>query len=172
MGFYSPSQLIQDARRHHIMVLPIDVNHSSWDHQVLSSPNRQQPPIRLGLRLVKGLSKEAGERIYAAQRGQGFSDIGDLRRRASLDRRSMEALAAADALLSISGNRYQSHWQTMAMEDESPLLPADTHLHHHHDEESAIESTCPRRGGDCRLPEYGAHLKVASTGLAASSVPI
>jgi len=140
MGFYSPSQLIQDARRHHIMVLPIDVNHSSWDHQVLSSPNRQQPPIRLGLRLVKGLSKEAGERIHAAQRGQGFSDIGDLRRRASLDRRSMEALAAADTLSSISGNRYQSHWQTMAMEDESPLLPADTHLRHHHDEESVIEA--------------------------------
>ena len=48
MGFYSPSQLIQDARRHHILVLPVDVNHSSWDHQLLSATNHQQPPIRLG----------------------------------------------------------------------------------------------------------------------------
>ncbi|MDW3190523.1 hypothetical protein R8O02_30415, partial [Vibrio sp. Vb0932] len=28
MGFYSPSQLVQDARRHGVEVLPICVNHS------------------------------------------------------------------------------------------------------------------------------------------------
>jgi error-prone DNA polymerase len=123
MGFYSPSQLIQDARRHHIMVLPVDVNRSSWDHQILSSADQQQPPIRLGLRLIKGLSEPAGQRIHTAQRQRAFANVADLRQRACLDRGDMEALAAADALSGISGNRYQSHWQTMALEDHRPLLP-------------------------------------------------
>ncbi len=131
MGFYSPSQLIQDARRHDILVLPIDVNHSSWDHQLLSTTDRRQPPIRLGLRLVKGLSEAAAKRIDAARLTQTFSSVADLRQRASLDRGSMESLAAADALSSISGHRYQSHWQTMALEDYRPLLADNPPLTHH-----------------------------------------
>ena len=50
----------------------------------------------------------------------------------------MEALAAADALSSLSGNRHQSHWQTMALEDNRPLLPADTALRHRGDDDAAI----------------------------------
>jgi len=138
MGFYSPSQLIQDAQRHHIMVLPVDVNHSGWDHQILSQGKHQQPPIRLGLRLVKGLSESAGQRIQAAQQIRPFTDIADLRKRAGLDRGNMEALAAADALSSMSGNRYQSHWQTMALEEHRPLLPADTGLYHRTNDETAM----------------------------------
>ena len=133
MGFYSPSQLIQDARRHDVLVLPVDVNHSNWDHQLLSSDNPAQPHVRLGLRLVKGLSATAGQRIAAAQKTRVFSDVADLRRRASLDRANMEALAAADALASISGHRYQSHWQTMALEDDRPLLTADSEPSRHSD---------------------------------------
>ena len=133
MGFYSPSQLIQDARRHDVLVLPVDVNHSNWDHQLLSSDNPAQPHVRLGLRLVKGLSATAGQRIAAAQKTRVFSDVADLRRRASLDRANMEALAAADALASISGHRYQSHWQTMALEDDRPLLAADSEPSRHSD---------------------------------------
>ena len=131
MGFYSPSQLIQDARRHDILVLPIDVNHSSWDHQLLSTTDSRQPPIRLGLRLVKGLSEAAAKRIDTARLTQAFSSVADLRQRASLDRGSMESLAAADALSSISGHRYQSHWQTMALEDYRPLLADNPPLTHH-----------------------------------------
>jgi error-prone DNA polymerase len=126
MGFYSPSQLIQDAQRHNISVFPIDVNQSNWDHQLLSATEHNQPPIRLGLRLVKGLSKKGGRRIVE-QRHNPYRQIGDLRRRASLDKRDMEALAAADALASLSGHRYQSQWQIMALEAPKPLLQ-DEHL--------------------------------------------
>jgi len=133
MGFYSPSQLIQDARRHDILVLPIDVNHSSWDHQLLSTTDSRQPPIRLGLRLVKGLSEAAAKRIDTARLTQAFSSVADLRQRTSLDRGSMESLAAADALSSISGHRYQSHWQTMALEDYRPLLADNPPLTHQAD---------------------------------------
>ncbi|MBK6508762.1 MAG: error-prone DNA polymerase [Haliea sp.] len=144
MGFYSPSQLIQDARRHGVVVLPIDVNHSEWDHQLLdhqllsqrSTHNTQptlrqltpeqstlrQPLLRLGMRLVKGLSREGAQRVVEARRRQPFRQVSNLRLWASLDKRDMEALADADALQSLSGHRHQSQWQIMALESPKPLL--------------------------------------------------
>jgi error-prone DNA polymerase len=118
MGFYSPSQLVQDARRHGVVVLPIDVNHSTWDHQLLD----HQPLLRLGMRLVKGLSREGAQRVVEARRRQPFRQISNLRQWASLDKRDMEALADADALQSLSGHRHQSQWQIMALESPKPLL--------------------------------------------------
>jgi len=129
MGFYSPSQLVQDARRHGITVLPVDVNQSDWDHRLLESrPARQeQPPIRLGLRLVKGLSREGAQRIVEARRQAPFNQVSHLRQRARLDRRDMEALADADALASLSGHRHQAQWQIMALEQPRPLLRDELH---------------------------------------------
>ena len=31
MGFYAPAQLVADARKHDVKVLPVDVNRSNWD---------------------------------------------------------------------------------------------------------------------------------------------
>ncbi|MEM1155884.1 MAG: OB-fold nucleic acid binding domain-containing protein, partial [Pseudomonadota bacterium] len=127
MGFYSPSQLIQDARRHKVTVLPIDVNQSQWDHQLLDARNtaQQQPPMRLGFRLVKGLSREGAQRIVEARQQGAFRQVSNLRKRAQLDKRDMEALADADALASLSGHRHQSQWQIMALEQPKPLLQAE-----------------------------------------------
>ncbi len=119
MGFYSASQLVQDARRHRVPVLPVDVNHSNWDHQMLSDDAHT---LRLGFRLVKGLSQEGAERIVSQRRLQPFLHVSDLRLRAQLDRRDMEALADADALAALSGHRHQSQWQIMALEEKRPLL--------------------------------------------------
>tara|TARA_R100000005_G_scaffold90216_1_gene61327 strand:- start:2599 stop:5718 length:3120 start_codon:yes stop_codon:yes gene_type:complete len=122
MGFYSPSQLVQDARRHGVTVLPADVNHSSWDHRLLDSDGSSQQAIRLGLRLVKGLSRDAAQRVMEARRQAPFQQVSQLRQRAGLERRDMETLADADALASLSGNRHQSQWQIMALEQPRPLL--------------------------------------------------
>ena len=124
MGFYSPSQLIQDARRHKVMVLPVDVNHSHWDHQLLNDREHalHQCPLRLGLRLVKGLSREGAERIMEQRQRTPFLHVSDLRKRGQLDRRDMEALADADALSGLSGHRHQTQWQIMALEEKRPLL--------------------------------------------------
>ena len=69
MGFYSASQLVQDARRHGVRVLPIDVLASHWDC-TLEGPLAAvpgvalpQPAVRLGLRLVSGLATAAGQRL-------------------------------------------------------------------------------------------------------------
>jgi error-prone DNA polymerase len=122
MGFYTPSQLLQDARRHGVAVLPVDVNQSDWNHLLLQSRGATQPPIRLGLRLVKGLSREGARRLVEARARGPFRQIAQLRQRAALERRDMEALADADALASLSGHRHQSQWQIMALEQPRPLL--------------------------------------------------
>ncbi|MEO8297438.1 MAG: error-prone DNA polymerase [Burkholderiales bacterium] len=74
MGFYQPAQLIQDAQRHGVRVLPADVLHSDWDCTLETDPhadaNPQRPTIRLGLRLVKGLSEAAAQRLVQARTGQ------------------------------------------------------------------------------------------------------
>ncbi|MBT41836.1 MAG: error-prone DNA polymerase [Idiomarina sp.] len=118
MGFYSPSQLIQDAKRHGVRFLPLDINKSDWDYQWLSD---QGSVIRLGLRQISGLSKE--RLINALQcRDDGFSHIESLRQ-AGLYESDIEALAKADALQSISGHRYQASWDALMISDEQlPLF--------------------------------------------------
>ncbi len=132
MGFYTPSQLIQDARRHGVMVLPVDANQSEWDHQLLEQAaesvgsagdnDRARHAIRLGLRLVRGLSREGAQRLVEARAQAPFHQVSDLRRRAQLGKRDMEALADADTLKALSGHRHQAQWQIMALEAPRPLL--------------------------------------------------
>ena len=52
MGFYQPAQLVQDARRHGVTVLPVDIRYSDWDC-ALTKTNKNIPQLRLGLRLIK-----------------------------------------------------------------------------------------------------------------------
>ena len=138
MGFYSPSQLIQDLRRHDVPVLPADAAVSEWgctlEELAASDPSivvpaqagtqfqALQPALRLGLCLVKGLSQAAGERLVAARRAQAFADAADLARRARLNRHDMEALAAASALVSLSGHRRSALWDVAGIGRMPPVL--------------------------------------------------
>ncbi len=126
MGFYSPSQLVQDARRHNIKIDPVDVQHSNWDHR-LELPegpvtSTRQPTVRLGLRIVRGLAKAAAMRIEAARNDRGFSSLSDLVRRTQLDSKDRQALAAANALRHFSAHRHQAHWQILGIEPARPLF--------------------------------------------------
>ena len=224
MGFYGPAQLVQDAKRHGVVVLPPDVTMSDWDCALeeesgseakkmaekmvekmgsdqtyfesnppfplvnqtqaainsgaftssaalrervgvrglfapspsgrglgrgqttfvasAADPHPSLPPagegetcrpaVRLGLRLVQGLNEGAARRIEAARADQPFASIDDLARRAQLDTRELNQLAAADALLSLAGHRRQQVWQSSALKaapeflrdapiDEAPL---------------------------------------------------
>lgn len=114
MGFYSASQLVQDAQRHQVDVLPVDVTASSWETSLVlpESPGAcQRPAVRLGLNQIKGLPKEIGLRIEAVRTQASFSDLHDLAQRAGLERADLDRLAAADALRPLSGNRRQARWQ-------------------------------------------------------------
>ncbi len=112
MGFYSASQLIQDAQRHGVRVLPVDVQHSHWDCTL------EGGAVRLGLRRVRGLSQAGGEAV-AGQRP--YRDVPDLAARSGVDKRDLDALAAADALAAIAGHRRLARWETLGVEKLQPL---------------------------------------------------
>ncbi len=109
MGFYSPSQLVQDAHRHGVAVRPVDVAASAWDSTLETDGG-----VRLGLREIAGFAQAAAERIAAARAARPFADVGDLAARAALNRRDLDLLAAADALASLAGHRRQAAWAATA----------------------------------------------------------
>ncbi len=121
MGFYSASQLIQDARRHDVEVRKVDVNASDRDC-TLEAGDSGAAALRLGLRQVKGLSAEAATRIVAARPENGYTSIQCLVEATALGRRELGALATAGALESLAGHRHQARWAVAGVEEPSPLF--------------------------------------------------
>ena len=152
MGFYTPSQLVQDARRHGVEVRPVDVCSSEWDCTLETTPAAALPPllveegknpsppckggvpvaqaeggvvqpaVRLGFRLVQGLSQAGAERIVAARRNSAFDNVENLARRAELNRHDLKCLAAAGAFEALSGHRRHAYWQVAGIETGAHLL--------------------------------------------------
>ncbi|WP_374483266.1 error-prone DNA polymerase [Zoogloea sp.] len=123
MGFYGPSQLIQDARRHGVEVRPADVGTSDWECTQEPSSNAPDiPAARLGLRLVKGFNAAAAERIVVARQDSAFLSVDDLTRRAGLDPGELRALASAGALASLAGHRRQAWWDASGAHSAPGLL--------------------------------------------------
>ncbi|WP_291218435.1 error-prone DNA polymerase, partial [Hydrogenophaga sp.] len=117
LGFYTPSQLVQDAKRHGVEVRPVDVVHSNWDCTL-----EEGGAVRLGLRLISGLRREATDRLVDARANQPFTTTQDLARRANLDQPQMKLLAAADALAGLSGHRRQQVWDAAALRTAPELM--------------------------------------------------
>lgn len=127
LGFYSASQLVQDARRHDVVVWPVCVQASDWDctlHERTPTPGqpRPQPAVRLGLRQVAGLGEGAARRLLAARAQSPFADTADLARRSALDAGALRTLAGADALAALAGHRRQQVWDASALTPAPPLL--------------------------------------------------
>ncbi|GAB3776689.1 error-prone DNA polymerase [Ramlibacter monticola] len=146
MGFYAPAQLIQDAQRHGVTVLPPDVSFSDWDSKLWadsklgsdsnfssekleSDPNLRphlhpnlRPAVRLGLRQVGSLSEAGAQRIVQARAARPFANVEDLALRAQLDLKDLNALAAADALRSLAGHRRQQVWEASAQQKAPDML--------------------------------------------------
>ena len=120
LGFYSPDQLLQDARRHGITVLPVDVRHSDWDCTLDFS--KGPAAIRLGLRLVDGCSETAVQALMRERARRPFDDVGDLCQRTGLDRRQQGLLADAGALRGLSGHRHRARWDISGVENRLPLF--------------------------------------------------
>jgi error-prone DNA polymerase len=112
------------------------------------------------LRLVKHLSGEGAARLLTARAARAFDGIADLAGRGELDRRDLEALAAADALASLAGHRHRAVWQVTGVERALPLLPAATAQ-----AEGIPMLRAPREGQDI-IADYG------STGLTLRRHPL
>ncbi|HEY6864929.1 MAG TPA: error-prone DNA polymerase [Burkholderiales bacterium] len=116
MGFYSPSQLVQDARRHGVEVLPVDATVSGWECAL------EGETVRLGLLMVQGLSEAAAKRLVEARGGRAFESVDDLAHRALLDRRDLKCLAAAGALAPLAGHRRHAHWAVAGVQTAGHIL--------------------------------------------------
>jgi error-prone DNA polymerase len=140
LGFYAPAQLIAEAKRSGVTILPVDVNHSDWDSQLTKlvdhpadhnagAKNAEQTchALRLGLRLVKGLARGEGERI-AASRDSAFAAMDEVMQRADVSARAIQAIAAADGFTSLGLARRQALWQARRLgrqrHHELPLFAA------------------------------------------------
>ena len=123
MGFYTPSQLVQDARRHGVEVRAVDIVRSDWEAK-LEISQTVQPAVRLGLNLIRGLSQEVGWRIEEARAIKPFHDLPDLALRANLSPADMQALAAANALSSLAGHRHEALWHASVATPDKALLKA------------------------------------------------
>lgn len=130
LGFYDPSDLVQDARRHNVEVLPVDINESEHDHTLIPGqtidPNTRQPApaVRLGFRLVAKLSNHGIEQMLTAREQGRFISADDLVRRSGIHQGDQQALSNAGALERIAGNRHQAQWDLLGVE-QLPALLAD-----------------------------------------------
>ena len=150
MGFYSPGEIVQDARRGRggrvsVEIRPVDVTCSDWDNSLEGGRFRTgtddggQAAIRLGFRQVKGLTEAAAQAIVAARAQRPFADVRDLCLRARLGEKARSALAEAGALEALAGHRHAARWAVAGIERQRPLLPGSP-------DEEAIALPAPTRG--------------------------
>jgi len=149
MGFYGPSQIVQDVQRHGVKVRPVDVRYSDWDNALEADPASpiQSPAIRLGLRQVRGFREDVAHRLSAARARHAFTDMADLCARAGLDKHHQEALAEAGALRGLAGHRHRARWLMAGVEPQLPLFG------HVSPEEQAIVLPPPSQAEDT-LADY------------------
>jgi len=128
MGFYAPAQLVQDARRHGVEVLSADVNASDWDCTL------ENGALRLGLRMIGGLSEASGKRISSLRPFRSVTQL-------DLNRKELRCLAAAGALRSLAGHRRLAYWAATGAGPRAPLDAAPA-------EPPAPALRAPREGED------------------------
>ena len=136
MGFYAPAQIVRDAREHGVEIRPPDVNFSNWDCS-LEAVSKKRPPegpyrhadecfaLRLGLRLLRGLSEEHASSIAAARRrGGAFRDFEEFAQRTGLPRTALQLLSRGDALASLNTSRRDAYWKALPPREKMPLVDA------------------------------------------------
>ncbi|TCD05098.1 DNA polymerase III subunit alpha [Erythrobacteraceae bacterium CFH 75059] len=140
MGFYAPAQIVRDTVEHGVPVLPVDVNHSSWDCTLEpagrghtapegdgAGRSARHPALRLGLRQIDGLPEAVAARLVHEREEHGpFADVRALRERTGLSPAHIERLASADAFGSMGLSRRQALWDARSL-IAGPDLPLFAH---------------------------------------------
>ena len=123
MGFYSPDQVLQDARRHGVEVRPVDIRQSQWESTLeVASTSTGELAIRLGLHMIKGLAESDGQRLLAARDTPGCDSVERLAARSGVKRAVLSRLADAGALEGLAGDRHRARWATAGVEASLPLF--------------------------------------------------
>ena len=128
MGFYAPATIVDDARRHGVRVLPVDVRYSDWDCTLeKGAGDLLAPAVRIGMRYVKGLGEADWQRIDNARRAGPFRSVTDFASRTELHQGILDRLAEAGALSSRSPRRRQALWQVRGVHAAGgDALPLET----------------------------------------------
>ena len=128
MGFYAPAQIVRDARAHGVEIRPVCVVESEWDTTIVGKGRpgtEDRLPLRLGLRIVAGLSAEHAGKIVTARAERPFASIEDVWRRSGVPLAALERLAKADAFAGMGLDRRQALWAIRGLgEKPLPLLAA------------------------------------------------
>ncbi|HEX2766366.1 MAG TPA: PHP domain-containing protein [Candidatus Limnocylindria bacterium] len=126
MGFYSPAVVINDAKRHGIAVLPIDVNESAWEHDTRWIPrDAGEWAIRLGLRQVKGIDERARETLERERANGPYTGVRDFVARTGLGEQVVERLISIGAFDWTDAPRRELLWQLRTtLADANPQKPA------------------------------------------------
>lgn len=127
LGFYQPAQLINDARRRGITVLPVDINKSEYDNsleRITSNEYGKCLAVRLGFREINDFDNEKAQLISQWRSDTPFISIQDLAHRSELTPVDLQCLASADVFRNISGNRHDARWEAAAIVPNSNLLNA------------------------------------------------
>jgi error-prone DNA polymerase len=172
MGFYAPAQLVRNAREHGVTVREVDVNHSQWDCTLEadgvgseirgenltiennSTANLTPDPLalRLGMRLIKGLSEVHAQQVTQARLQGPFVSWEDFTRRVQLPAAALRTLSQADAFGSLRLSRRQALWQSLACDRTANDLP----LFANHVDDEPIPLSLPRMSApDQVLADYG-----------------
>ena len=124
MGFYTPATLVEDAKRHGVVVLPVDVNKSRWDCTLDAGR------VRMGVRYVKGLGVVEREHIESVD--APFPNLATFVRETGLNKKALHALAEAGAFECFGLNRRDAIWQVRSLarfaRDSLPLEPASSQI--------------------------------------------
>jgi error-prone DNA polymerase len=134
MGFYSPAQLVADAKRHGVEVRPVDINFSQGDCTLESTKplapgtdddsRKKDQALRLGFNMVRGLSQVDIKAILASRAGRLFGSFDDFQARTGLSNKALKQLAQADAFGSVSLKRRAVLWQSLPSREPLPLFPS------------------------------------------------
>ncbi|MDQ6781329.1 MAG: DNA polymerase III subunit alpha [Candidatus Eremiobacteraeota bacterium] len=137
MGFYSPSTLIGDARRHNVTVLHPDVNASRFECTVEPLPpprarsggagmsnadavtHRWQHPValRIGLSQVRGIGEKHKAQLNAQRERAPYHDVRDFVLRTQLPKDLLGSLAAVDAFACFGMSRRDAFWEVQRLGD-------------------------------------------------------
>lgn len=130
MGFYAPGQIIQDARRHDVSILPVNINKSDWVC-TLSYTKSKGLAIQLGFNQVKGLSEQRMEKLMRERNHEPFACIASLRQRTGLFKNELRALTKSGALSELEPDRRQAHWLNLVKHKQGDLLEKASVLEEH-----------------------------------------
>ena len=138
MGFYAPAQIVRDAREHGVEVRPVCINASRWDctlesgrdgpEQDAVSSRQGDPliPLRLGMRMVRGLANSHAADIIAVRGEVPFASVEDVWRRSGVPVAALEKLADADAFACLGLDRRQALWRVRGLGGKPlPLFAAN-----------------------------------------------